>query len=387
MSKSRYALLILLLSPLVVAQNALTEFKNGDVANADDINTNFQILKNAIDSINSESGSTLFTADGAPSSSLGANGDVYIDTLTYDFYGPKQTGGWGAPAPLVGPRGEAGPQGDTGATGAIGPQGATGPQGPRGDIGATGATGPQGIQGAQGLKGDTGDAGPQGISGPQGPQGDTGATGAVGPQGATGPQGPQGEAGPQGEQGEQGPQGETGPQGDLGPQGDTGPAGVNGLNFVWVNSAGDVVGYWISKHIASTSSQSRGTELMAIRLSGDPKVYVSPFLPTTGDLLRTVSDYGPVYYLNLNCQGTGFVKTGYSSDFYSYFLREGPTGFMLKSTSQRLESSITANSRSSAGGCTNTQTYIDSSAYYTETEVTNIESSSLKQAFEIQWID
>ena len=158
MPKSWFVAVAFLLAPLVNAQDELTEFENGAIADADDINSNFQILKNAIDSINSDDGSKLYTADGAPASSLGVNGDIYIDTLNYDFYGPKQTGGWGIPASLVGPAG------------------------------------------IDGADGDDGDAGPQGAQGPMG------ATGPTGPQGATGPQGPQGEQGPQGDQG---PAGET----------------------------------------------------------------------------------------------------------------------------------------------------------------------------------
>jgi hypothetical protein len=42
---------------------------------------------------------------------------------SYDFYGPKDTNGWGSGRSLIGPRGEQGPQGETGATGAQGPQG------------------------------------------------------------------------------------------------------------------------------------------------------------------------------------------------------------------------------------------------------------------------
>ncbi len=171
---------------------------------------------------------TILTGSGAPAATLGATGDLYLDTATYQIYGPKTSTGWGSSTSLQGPKGDtgaSGAQGDTGATGAAGPQG------PKGDTGADGATwsaaagepsalGNAGdlypntltgdvcqmengswtlvanIAGPQGPKGDTGATGPQGTkgdtgaTGPQGPQGDIGATGAQGPAGATGPAGP-----------------------------------------------------------------------------------------------------------------------------------------------------------------------------------------------------
>ena len=152
----------------------LKEFSNGEVADADDVNFNFTLLKDAIDALALEPTSTIIAAEGPPSGDTGDEDDV-LDASTYDFYGPKDINGWGSGRSLIGPQGEQGPQGEAGATGPRGPQGE---QGPQGDTGATGATGPQGPQGEQG---------PQGPQGEQGPQGDTGATGA------TGPQGPQGE--------------------------------------------------------------------------------------------------------------------------------------------------------------------------------------------------
>ena len=136
-------ILSLFISPLSIAQD-LVEFENGQVANADDINANFQALKESIDSISVEAGATLLTGEGLPSGSSGAVGDVYIDTLSYAFYGPKIESGWGIGVSLIGPTGITGPQGPQGETGATGPQGATGatgPQGPKGDTGASGVSG------------------------------------------------------------------------------------------------------------------------------------------------------------------------------------------------------------------------------------------------------
>jgi hypothetical protein len=103
---------------------------------------------------------TILTGSGAPTATLGAGGDLYLDTAAYQIYGPKTSSGWGSPTSLQGPKGDSG---------------ATGAQGPQGDTGATGATGAQG---------------PQGDDGAQGPKGDAGATGAQGPKGDAGPAGP-----------------------------------------------------------------------------------------------------------------------------------------------------------------------------------------------------
>jgi len=195
---------IALLIPSLAVSQELTQFENGQVANAEDINSNFTLLKEAIDSVSLRAGASLLTADGPPSSDVGVIGDVFIDTSQYELYGPKQNGGWGTPIALRGAVGEVGPQGDIG---------------PRGEVGPTGLSGPQGNPGPQGDIGPQGEVGPTGLTGPQGnpgPQGDIGPQGEVGPTGLTGPQG------------------NPGPQGDIGPQGEDGLDGANGtLSFAY----------------------------------------------------------------------------------------------------------------------------------------------------------
>jgi hypothetical protein len=46
--------------------------------------------------------STILNGSGAPSDSVGANGDFYIDTTADDIYGPKSSGSWGASTSIVG---------------------------------------------------------------------------------------------------------------------------------------------------------------------------------------------------------------------------------------------------------------------------------------------
>ena len=90
------------------------------------MSTSTSLLKDAIDALALEPTSTIIAAEGPPSGDTGEVGDVYIDTASYDFYGPKDSNGCGSGRSLIGPQGEQGPQGETGATGAQGPQGDTG---------------------------------------------------------------------------------------------------------------------------------------------------------------------------------------------------------------------------------------------------------------------
>ena len=107
-------------------------------------------------------GSSVLSGSGAPSGSLGNDGDFYLDLVSDTLYGPK-----------AGASGRLGHEPDrgrrrarrdracwacrpagccwrTGATGAQGPAGVAGPQGVTGATGATGASGAQGPTGASG---------------------------------------------------------------------------------------------------------------------------------------------------------------------------------------------------------------------------------------------
>lgn len=86
---------------------------------------------------------------GVPVATLGRDGDFYVDTAGFVFYGPRAAGNWGVGQSLVGPTGAAGP------TGPVGPQGATGSPGPPGPAGPAGSTGPAGGFGAFGAFFDT----------------------------------------------------------------------------------------------------------------------------------------------------------------------------------------------------------------------------------------
>ena len=139
---------------------------------------------------------TILNGKGAPKSSLGIDGDFYIDVRSLLIYGPKRKGKWPTPQNLQGPTGASGNDGKNGADGksastsnvnsVTGPQGPVGPQGEqgeKGDSGLPGAQGPAGLPGTSGASGPSGPAGANGSNGAQGPQGPAGAIGATGPAG------------------------------------------------------------------------------------------------------------------------------------------------------------------------------------------------------------
>lgn len=214
-------------------------------------------------------GAVWFAQAGAPTGSLGNDGDMYLNTTNGQYF-QKENGSWSFKGTLSGPQGAQGPQGPIGPTGAEGASayevaldnGFVGTEvqwlaslvGPAGAQGPAGAAGPQGIQGPVGPAGPQGEQGEQGEPGPAGPAGPAGADGAPGAQG---PQGIQGEVGPQGPAGPQGPQGEKGDAGTgvqiLGSQPDEAslPSSgntegdaylVNGDLYVWNGTAWENVG-------------------------------------------------------------------------------------------------------------------------------------------------
>ena len=215
---------------------------------------------------------TIRSGKGAPSNSLGIDGDFYIDTVAFNFYGPKISGKWSTHVSMRGPAGANGPEGkigttgaqgaagtagekatpipgtpgapgskgetgfagskgETGSAGAVGAAGSTGSQGiagTKGDTGSAGAIGSAGSTGSQGIagtKGDTGSAGSQGVAGAKG---DTGSSGSAGSQGIAGTKGDTGSAGSQGVTGAKGDTGSTGAVGSQGVAGASGPQGVTG---------------------------------------------------------------------------------------------------------------------------------------------------------------
>jgi hypothetical protein len=145
---------------------------------------------------------TLLSGKGAPKSTVGIDGDFYIDTNKMNIYGPKTKGKWPAAVSMKGSAGTNGTNGTNGLTGATGAKGSS----------------PTGSDGAPGLIGPAGPAGAPGATGPAG-SGSPGAPGAAGNNGASGSNGTNGSNGAPGSIGATGPKGETGTVGLTGPAG------------------------------------------------------------------------------------------------------------------------------------------------------------------------
>lgn len=197
---------------------------------------------------------TILSGKGLPKTSLGIDGDFYIDTRSLLIYGPKRKGRWPSPTNLQGPTGPAGPSGSAGKNGSDG----------RTITSASTVAGPVGAQGAPGPVGPVGPVGPQGLIGPQGPAGSPGTQGAPGVAGAPGP------AGSPGTSGGVGPAGPTGMTGATGAVGATGPAGLSEVTVVdipeWILSSAAPFSYANSLPFGSLTSGN--SYFFDIHLSG-----------------------------------------------------------------------------------------------------------------------
>jgi hypothetical protein len=148
---------------------------------------------------------TVLNGNGAPSNTLGINGDFYIDTRSLLISGPKTKGKWPAAKSLQGANGTNGSDGRNGtdaknvstASSVAGPAGPQGERGEKGADGAAGASGGAGVAGAAGTAGAMGPAGPAGSGSPgtQGSPGTNGTNGTNGGAGGTGLTGARGETG------------------------------------------------------------------------------------------------------------------------------------------------------------------------------------------------
>ena len=177
---------------------------------------------------------TILNGKGAPSNTLGINGDFYIDTRSLLISGPKANGKWPAARSLQGANGINGKDGAP-AKSVTNTSNVAGPIGPQGERGEKGLEGVAGLTGAAGLSGSTGAQGPIGAAGAQGPAGATGPAGS----GATGAQGPAGAIGARGETGtvgSVGARGETGTVGSVGARGETGTVGPSEVTDISIPS-------------------------------------------------------------------------------------------------------------------------------------------------------
>jgi hypothetical protein len=260
---------------------------------------------------------TILNGKTPPTTSLGKNGDFYIDTKNLMFYGPKKNGSWPLGLSMKGEAGKDGVDGKngvdgkdgkngidgaigkTGATGVAGPTGATGLTGATGPIGATGATGLTGAVGATGAKGETGAAGIAGAKGDTGAVGPTGPAGATGPQGLQGIQGEQGIPGAKGDTGATGPAGATGAQGVQGATGATGSAGISRAFFGSIQFGSPLSSSASSSAISSAFGSFAANSNYVVRL-----VIIGAYQSTADDL---------PFQLNIASNGgTANISYGYS---------------------------------------------------------------------------
>lgn len=81
---------------------------NGDVH--EKISGSYQVVMNLRGPAGND-GKTIRNGSGAPASGLGVDGDFYIDTTADAIYGPKTSGSWGLPTSLIGTDGNDGTNG------------------------------------------------------------------------------------------------------------------------------------------------------------------------------------------------------------------------------------------------------------------------------------
>ena len=135
-----------------------------------------------LESVRGADGASFLAGAQDPAATDGKNGDVYVNTATWDFF-LKISGAWNKLGNLKGAQGEQGPQGEKG------DKGDKGDQGEKGDKGDQGEKGEKGDKGDQGEKGEKGDPGWDGEKGEKGDKGDQGEKGEKGDKGDAGEDG------------------------------------------------------------------------------------------------------------------------------------------------------------------------------------------------------
>ena len=92
-----------------------------------------------LETIRGADGSSFLFGTSNPSSSQGKDGDIYINTNTWNLY-IKAGNNWTSLGSIMGPQGPQGSQGPQGPQGSQGPQGPQGSQGPQGEPGQNGTS-------------------------------------------------------------------------------------------------------------------------------------------------------------------------------------------------------------------------------------------------------
>ena len=255
---------------------------------------------------------TILNGKGAPSSTLGIDGDFYIDTRSLLIYGPKKNKKWPTPQSLQGPTGISGIDGKNGGDG----KATSTASNVAGPSGVQGAVGPKGDKGETGTAGANGSAGSNGATGSQGAQGATGATGSSGggTPGATGAPGAAGVAGAKGETGTAGSLGATGLKGETGTVGAIGPSNVYKGTFNFP----DISGSAGTSQIATLSGFKSGKSYFVTIgiVTYQPTRNTDEFLPIG---LAVTNNLGTASIWFAYQRASGFsYRTGASSERWEY---------------------------------------------------------------------
>ena len=267
---------------------------------------------------------TILNGKGAPLSSVGINGDFYIDTRSLLIYGPKKSNKWPLPQSLQGPTGVAGADGKNGSEGKTLSNASTvaGPTGSQGEKGDTGEKGETGSPGASGLPGSTGSTGSTGLTGAKGDTGLTGLTGATGASGsgtpgATGAQGP---IGITGSPGAIGAKGEAGTAGSVGAKGETGAVGAAGPSNVYRGtiSFSDISGGVGTSQTATLSGFGAGSKYIVeiVIVVYQPTRNVDTLMPL-GLVISNNLGTASIWYNYQTVKGRSY-RSGLTSERYEY---------------------------------------------------------------------
>jgi len=287
---------------------------------------------------------TILSGKGAPISTLGIDGDFYIDTRSLVIYGPKKSNKWPLPQSLQGPAGIAGADGKNGSegksvssastvSGPAGVQGDKGEKGDKGEPGLPGASGALGAAGVVGAKGETGATGAQGATGPSGggggtpgakgdtgttgAKGDTGTTGAIGLPGVKGETGTAGSNGANGTNGVNGVDGAAGTPGSAGAKGDTGATGPSNVyrgTFVFPDISG---GTGTSQSASLSGFKSGSSYLVEVAIVVyQPTRNIDNSLPIGVTVTNNVGT-ASIWYKYQTSKGRSY-RSGAASERYEY---------------------------------------------------------------------
>jgi hypothetical protein len=236
---------------------------------------------------------TVLNGKGAPSKSIGIDGDFYIDTRSLLISGPKTNGKWPTARSMQGANGTNGVNGANGSDGKNGNDAknistastVAGPAGPKGEPGANGSDGASGSRGSDGSNGANGSVGATGATGPAG----SGATGAAGASGTNGTNG---------SNGANGTDGVAGATGATGARGETGTAGLPEVADIviptWTLQTATAYGFATS--IGFGELKAGKSYQISILLWGTTNSVDSPY----GIELLTSSGIGPSYFYTVS---------------------------------------------------------------------------------------